>query len=44
MGRPDILKRRPIARLGYKDYTGIDSVFQMGKRSPEDNLAARPRE
>jgi len=43
-GRLDILKVRPIARLGYKDYTSIDSMFQMEKRSPEDNLAARPGE
>jgi flavin reductase (DIM6/NTAB) family NADH-FMN oxidoreductase RutF len=43
-GRLDILKLRPIARLGYKDYTTIDSMFQMEKRSPEDNLAPRPPE
>jgi len=41
-GRLDILKLRPIARLGYKDYTSIDSMFQMEKRSPEDNLAPEP--
>jgi len=23
---------RPIARLGYKDYTSVESVFQMEKR------------
>jgi flavin reductase (DIM6/NTAB) family NADH-FMN oxidoreductase RutF len=43
-GRLDILKLRPIARLGYKDYTCIDSIFQMDKRSPEDKLASRPRD
>jgi flavin reductase (DIM6/NTAB) family NADH-FMN oxidoreductase RutF len=43
-GRLDILKLRPIARLGYKDYTTIDSMFQMEKRSPEDNLPPRRRE
>jgi flavin reductase (DIM6/NTAB) family NADH-FMN oxidoreductase RutF len=43
-GRLDILKVRPIARLGYKDYTSIDSMFQMEKRSPEDNLTAEPGE
>jgi flavin reductase (DIM6/NTAB) family NADH-FMN oxidoreductase RutF len=43
-GRLDILKLRPIARLGYKDYTRIDSIFQMDKRSPEDSLASRPRD
>jgi flavin reductase (DIM6/NTAB) family NADH-FMN oxidoreductase RutF len=31
-GRLDLLRIRPIARLGYKDYTAIDSVFQMEKR------------
>lgn len=28
-GRIDILKIRPLARLGYYDYTTIDSVFEM---------------
>lgn len=28
-GRIDILKVRPIARLGYYDYTSVESVFQM---------------
>jgi flavin reductase (DIM6/NTAB) family NADH-FMN oxidoreductase RutF len=28
-GRVDILKIRPIARLGYFDYTTVDSVFPM---------------
>jgi flavin reductase (DIM6/NTAB) family NADH-FMN oxidoreductase RutF len=40
-GRIDVLKIRPIARLGYKDYAAIDAVFQMEKRTPEDAL--RPR-
>jgi hypothetical protein len=35
-GQIDILKIRPIARLGYKDYTSVDSIFQMEKRTPED--------
>jgi hypothetical protein len=38
-GRIDVLKIRPIARLGYKDYTSIESVFQMEKRTPEDAVA-----
>jgi flavin reductase (DIM6/NTAB) family NADH-FMN oxidoreductase RutF len=37
-GRVDILKLRPIARLGYKDYASVESVFQMEKRMPEDLL------
>jgi hypothetical protein len=28
-GRIDILKIRPLARLGYYDYTTIDSIFEM---------------
>ena len=35
-GRVDVLKIRPIARLGYKDYTSVDSMFQMEKTTPED--------
>ena len=35
-GRIDVLKIRPIARLGYKDYTRVDSLFEMQKPMPED--------
>ncbi|MBM3809968.1 MAG: flavin reductase family protein [Acidimicrobiia bacterium] len=35
-GRVDVLKARPIARLGYKDYACVDAIFQMEKRMPED--------
>lgn len=28
-GKLDILKLRPIARMGYFDYTSIDSIFEM---------------
>lgn len=28
-GRVDIAKIRPLARLGYYDYTSVDSVFEM---------------
>ncbi len=37
-GCVDVLKIRPIARLGYKDYTSVDSIFQMHKRTPEDEV------
>jgi flavin reductase (DIM6/NTAB) family NADH-FMN oxidoreductase RutF len=37
-GRVDVLKIRPIARLGYKDYTSVESVFEMDKPMPEDHL------
>jgi flavin reductase (DIM6/NTAB) family NADH-FMN oxidoreductase RutF len=40
-GRVDVLKIRPIARLGYKDYASIESVFQMDKRMPEDHIVSR---
>ena len=35
-GRVDVLKIRPIARLGYKDYTSVESKFEMEKPMPED--------
>jgi len=35
-GRIDVVKLRPIARLGYKDYVSVDKIFQMEKRTPED--------
>ena len=35
-GRVDVLKVRPIARLGYKDYTSVDSIYEMEKSMPED--------
>jgi flavin reductase (DIM6/NTAB) family NADH-FMN oxidoreductase RutF len=47
-GKLDILKIRPIARLGYYDYTSVTDIFEM--RVPnvsEDELAGlegRPRE
>ena len=28
-GKLDILKLRPIARMGYFDYTTVDSIFEM---------------
>ena len=37
-GLVDTLKIRPIARLGYKDYTSVDSVFSMEKATPEDQI------
>jgi flavin reductase (DIM6/NTAB) family NADH-FMN oxidoreductase RutF len=35
-GRVDVLRLQPIARLGYKDYATVESMFQMEKRMPED--------
>ncbi|MGE0360885.1 MAG: flavin reductase family protein [Vicinamibacterales bacterium] len=39
-GRLDVLKIKPIARLGYQDYAAVESVFQMAKRTPEDRVRA----
>jgi flavin reductase (DIM6/NTAB) family NADH-FMN oxidoreductase RutF len=41
-GLLDTLKMRPIARLGYKDYTSVDSVFQMEKLTSEE-LIGKPQ-
>ena len=35
-GRVDVLKLRPIARLGSKEYTSVDSLFEMDKPMPKD--------
>jgi len=40
-GRVDVVALRPIARLGYKDYVSVTSIFQMEKRMPEDLVRAR---
>jgi len=37
-GKLDILKIRPIARLGYYDYTIVESVFQMVIPGPNEKL------
>jgi flavin reductase (DIM6/NTAB) family NADH-FMN oxidoreductase RutF len=42
-GLVDVLKMRPIARLGYKDYSTVDSVFQMEKAVPEEALTPKRR-
>jgi flavin reductase (DIM6/NTAB) family NADH-FMN oxidoreductase RutF len=35
-GRVDVEKIRPVARLGYMDYSSVESVFSMKKLMPED--------
>ena len=47
-GKLDILKIRPLARLGYHDYTSVESVFTMRPTGPrldarEAGLEGRPR-
>ena len=37
-GRLDILKFRPLARLGYYDYTTVDSIFEMVIPGNNDRL------
>lgn len=37
-GRLDIKRIRPLARLGYYDYTAIDSVFELVIPGSNDNL------
>jgi flavin reductase (DIM6/NTAB) family NADH-FMN oxidoreductase RutF len=37
-GRLDILKIRPLARLGYFDYTTVDSIFEMVIPGENENL------
>ena len=38
-GLVDVLKIRPLARLGYMDYTSIESVFSMRRPSAAEALA-----
>ncbi|MFL6795898.1 MAG: flavin reductase family protein [Xanthobacteraceae bacterium] len=47
-GKLDVLKIRPLARLGYFDYTTVDSVFAMPPAGPhikarEAGLEGRPQ-
>jgi len=39
-GKIDILEIRPIARLGYYDYTVVESVFEMVIPGPDEKLRA----
>jgi flavin reductase (DIM6/NTAB) family NADH-FMN oxidoreductase RutF len=39
-GRLDILKMRPIGRLGYYDYTCVESVFEMVIPGPNEEVRA----
>ena len=47
--KPTMLKVRPIARLGYFDYTSVDTVFTMKPEGPGNEsllagLEGRPRD
>jgi flavin reductase (DIM6/NTAB) family NADH-FMN oxidoreductase RutF len=37
-GKLDVLKIRPLARLGYYDYTIVDSIFEMAIPGPDEKL------
>ena len=37
-GKLDVLKIRPLARLGYYDYTSVESVFEMAILGPNEDL------
>ena len=39
-GKLDILKIRPIGRLGYYDYTCVDSIFEMVIPGPNEEVRA----
>ena len=46
-GKLDVAKIRPLARLGYFDYTAVESVFTMRPQGPhleirEAGLEGRP--
>lgn len=46
-GKVDILKVRPIARMGYYDYTSVTEVFEMkmpGSAASADGLEGRAKE
>jgi flavin reductase (DIM6/NTAB) family NADH-FMN oxidoreductase RutF len=37
-GKLNVLRIRPIARLGYYDYTSVDSIFEMVIPGPDEKL------
>ena len=39
-GKLNILKMRPIGRLGYYDYTCIESIFEMIIPGPNEDVRA----
>jgi flavin reductase (DIM6/NTAB) family NADH-FMN oxidoreductase RutF len=40
-GKVDILKIRPLARLGYHDYTSVESVFELHVPNTDERTALR---
>jgi flavin reductase (DIM6/NTAB) family NADH-FMN oxidoreductase RutF len=41
-GKVDLLKIRPIARLGYMDYTVLEDTFMMKKHTVEERYTPKP--
>lgn len=41
-GIVDILRMRPLSRLGYRDYTSVESTFRMDKHTPEEATTKKP--
>jgi flavin reductase (DIM6/NTAB) family NADH-FMN oxidoreductase RutF len=39
-GKLDILRMKPLARLGYYDYTSVESVFEMLIPGTNEDLRA----
>ncbi len=35
-GKVDIVKIRPLARLGYQDYACVDRIFELLRPEPQD--------
>ncbi|MCD6075920.1 MAG: Flavin reductase like domain protein, partial [Rhodospirillales bacterium] len=40
-GRLDVLKLRPLSRIGYMDYTSIESIFEMLPPGNSEEVAKR---
>ena len=41
-GQVDVLKIKPIARMGYMDYTAVENSFVMSKHTMEKTLTPKP--
>jgi hypothetical protein len=42
-GKIDVLKIRPLARLGYLDYTSVESMFTMVPKGKDAEASIRGR-
>ena len=39
-GKLDIARLRPLARMGYQDYTAVDAVFEIAPEGPNKDALA----